>query len=253
MKKILIPAIVLTVSLSTFAHAQSYQSSSNSQSKDINGSNSGYASSGSQPDNWDIYNGNSNRNSGYSSSTSKDSTTYQSQAAPSHHRNHKRNDFSFSVNLPGQETIVVNNKGIYSKPKMNWVRMNTGSPIPKHAVIGGWESQGTQYVCRVNYNGLQPGKLYQGKCIIGYGGRQIPFHDYEILVSKAKVHWASARFGEIPRGALQGGEENGRPVFICQANYQNGTHSGKVVGQNCNFAWGQGEVTVPIYNVLMTG
>jgi len=55
----------------------------------------------------------------------------------------------------------------------------------------------------------------------------------------------------VPPGAIAGGGENGRPLFICRAAHEGGLHPGKVVGRNCNFGWGGREILSERYEVLV--
>lgn len=174
-----------------------------------------------------------------------------------HHKDHKkdRDSFSISINLPIQnETVTLTNHGFrphHREPV--WISMRPGMPIPDDAVIGGSQPrpQATLFVCHAYYrNGLHPGKLFNGRCNISWGGSEISMNRYEVLTSRAPLNWISANFGSIPPRAIQGGYQQNGPLFICQANYRGGTHIGKVVGQNCNFGWGGQEITIPRYNVL---
>jgi DM9 repeat len=67
-----------------------------------------------------------------------------------------------------------------------WVDGGPGADVPHGAVHGGHEADGRQlFVCRAEYNGsLDPGKVgvSTGGCNIGWGGREISLHDYEVLV-----------------------------------------------------------------------
>lgn len=237
-------------SIATLAYAEDYysnQTPNGSGYSSSNSTNSGYSSS----------------NSGYSSSNStgtSTSTNYYSQKAPApapqkEHKKHK-NKFSFSINVPGQtETIVVTNHGV--RPRFigpQWISMRTGEPLPSDVVIGGGQPvpPATLYVCHAFYRGgLHPGKWYQGRCNISWGGNEISLSRYEVLASNEPLRWVPASYGAIPAGAVEGGYENHRPLFVCQADYHGGRHTGKVVGQSCNFGWGGSEITVPYYNVLV--
>jgi hypothetical protein len=65
---------------------------------------------------------------------------------------------------------------------MRWVDASSGE-VPAGAISGGHEpGRPDLYVCRVNHYGLQPGKLVGENCNIGYGGREIYFSSYQILV-----------------------------------------------------------------------
>jgi hypothetical protein len=65
------------------------------------------------------------------------------------------------------------------------------------------------------------------------------------------VHWVGASNGAIPAGAVAGGSEPGRTLYICRARYNNGLHPGKVVAQNCNIGWGGKEILVRSYEVMV--
>lgn len=66
----------------------------------------------------------------------------------------------------------------------------------------------------------------------------------------AQLSWMAGRDGSAPRNAVKGSDEPVNWMPICRAWYQNGVHPGKLVGQNCNLAWGDREVTVREYEVL---
>ncbi|VVC76753.1 hypothetical protein AQUSIP_20790 [Aquicella siphonis] len=197
-----------------------------------------------------------NPGGGYTSSASASSGYYSSSS--DHHKEYKkeRDKVSISVNLPfRQDTYIVSKHGRphhYRGPE--WVGMYSGLPLPSHAVVGGGQSfpPASLFVCRGNYRGgVHPGKLYKGRCNIGWGGNEIVLSHYEVLTSRRPLTWVSASFGRIPAGAIQGGYQHDGPLFVCQADYHGGTHIGKVVGQNCNFGWGGREITIPYYNVLV--
>lgn len=173
------------------------------------------------------------------------------QNPPSHHKEH--NKFSISVNLPGQNAIVVNPHGVH-RQGFHWVSLNTGQPLPRHAVVSGSQPvpPATLFVCRAFYRGgVHPGKLYEGRCNIGWGGSEVSLTQYEVLSSRTSLNWVPASYGNIPAGAIQGGYQQDGPLYICQARYHGGIHSGKVIGQNCNFGWGGREISKPYYNVLV--
>ena len=141
----------------------------------------------------------------------------------------------------------------YRRHEPVWVPMRAGEPIPANAVVGGsqYNPNSVFYICRANYRGsLQPGKFLGGNCNIGWGGREIIKQHFEILVSRKPLTWVEGSYGNIPHHAIAGGQENGNPLFICQADYENGTYPGKIIGNNCNFGWGGQELMTPHYNVL---
>jgi hypothetical protein len=101
-------------------------------------------------------------------------------------------------------------------------------------------------------NGVHPGKIVDGNCAFGYGGREVvvPAGNYQILTGRGFT-WLRANNGFIPQNAVMGGHENGQPLFICRANYMGGEHPGKLVGQNCNFSYGGSELTRSNYEILV--
>jgi len=67
-----------------------------------------------------------------------------------------------------------------------------------------------------------------------------------------ELRWVPGSNGSVPRGAVVGGQEPGRQLYVCRAQYQGGVHPGKVVGSNCNIGYGGREITLPQYEVLTT-
>lgn len=153
-----------------------------------------------------------------------------------------------SGNRATEKTIAVRIR----RPEPRWMDSNASRPLPINSVIGGGEYGDTQYVCRAAYrSGVHPGKIVGQHCNIAYGGKEIVMERYQVLVSIVDLQWAPANYGFIPPNAIEGGYENGKPLFICQSDYRGGRHIGKIVGKNCNFGWGGKEVLSPIYNVLV--
>lgn len=168
---------------------------------------------------------------------------------------------SFSVNIPNgpQISFPANNQrqSYYvssrnSRYEPQWIDFAMGKPIPSNTVIGGFEKPNrTLYVCRAPYNGgMHPGKIVSQKCHISWGGNEIIFTRYQLLVSNQKLKWIPGSNGSIPANAVPGGNERNRTLYICQARYKGGIHPGKLVGNNCNIAWGGNEVAIPYYNIL---
>lgn len=67
----------------------------------------------------------------------------------------------------------------------------------------------------------------------------------------ANLRWVPARGGEVPGGAIVGGWEPGRTLYVCRGWYRGGMHPGKIVGTNCNIGWGGDEVLLDPYEVLV--
>lgn len=133
-----------------------------------------------------------------------------------------------------------------------WINMQRGFSLPSESVVSGGEHGYPLFVCRGDYRGGEhPGKLLpDNACHISYGGREIIINNYQVLIAHQPLQWIPATYGFIPGRAIVGGTENGRPLYICQASYAGGEHSGKVVGTNCNIPYGGREISIPYYNVL---
>lgn len=67
----------------------------------------------------------------------------------------------------------------------------------------------------------------------------------------AGLSWVFATDGYVPPGAIPGGWEPGRTLYICHGWYQGGLHPGKIVGRNCNIGWGGREILLNSYEVLV--
>jgi microsomal dipeptidase-like Zn-dependent dipeptidase len=57
--------------------------------------------------------------------------------------------------------------------------------------------------------------------------------------------------GTIPANAVQGGQENGTPLYVCRGRHEGGGHPGKIVAGNCNISYGGREITLPDYEILV--
>ncbi len=225
---------------STYAQPGYFSSSSSSSS----GDNGGYVTSST-------------------SSAPVNTPSYIQEPKPQHkaeHRNEHRIDrknFAISINVPGLNDAPQ--PAPYYAPERRhhhrgpqWIELTQYEPLPPDAVNGGYQFDGPLYVCQARFrDGVHPGKVYKGNCNISYGGNEIVMPRYQVLVSRYPLNWISASFGDIPPDAIEGGFARGRTLFICQARYRGGMHPGKVVGQNCNIAWGGKEVSIPYYNVLV--
>lgn len=207
--------------------------------------NNGYSSSGSQPNHQTGSNG-------YSSSGSQ----------PTHHSgtngyssSGSRPKFTVGVRLPNfqtSDTYIVFGRGSHRFKGAHWVNMSAGVPIPHRAVVGGGEGGRPLYICRGQWRGgVHPGKIVGQTCHISYAGKEIALPHYQVLVSNIHFGWIAANRGFVPGNAIQGGQERGRKLYICQAAFNGGMHPGKLVGQKCNIAWGGNEVSIPQYNILV--
>ena len=67
----------------------------------------------------------------------------------------------------------------------------------------------------------------------------------------ADLSWRFATNGSVPPGAIVGGWEPGRTLFVCRTWFGGGLHPGKIVGSNCNIGWGGKERVLNAYEVLV--
>ncbi len=196
-----------------------------------------------------------NNSGGYSSTQSSRGSTYYSgypnESAPT--VRFKRKNFSIGITDSGVQASYQ--RRFYEEAGPHWIDMLEGYPLPANAVLGGGENNPSRglYVCRASYQGgMFPGKLVAGDCNISWGGDEIRLPRYQVLVSHMnKYGWLPANYGAIPPNAIPGGFENGRTLYICQANWQGGVHPGKVLGGGCDFGYGGIRISVPFYNVLV--
>lgn len=142
-----------------------------------------------------------------------------------------------------------------TKLPLRWVNVSNNR-IPANTVFGGQESS-TQplYVCRGEHEkGVHIGKTRPefGGCYIGWGGKSVLLTSYQVLVDQGPATWVGGRGGSVPSTAFAGGQENNENLYICMANYQGGSHSGKIrqAFRGCGIAWGSQEIIVPVYDVL---
>lgn len=140
--------------------------------------------------------------------------------------------------------------------QLEWVQYD-GEAIPSNAVIGGVETHRSLAICRCEYKGgIHPGKVVEKACNIGWGGKEIIVKKFEVLVNKGTVEldWIKT-LGSLPEHAVQGGEENGTPLYIGRKYHKNGTHPGKVfrIGKKyiCNIGWGGKEKINKRFEVLV--
>jgi hypothetical protein len=72
--------------------------------------------------------------------------------------------------------------------------------------------------------------------------------------ARADLRWSPASNGSVPGGAVSGGHEaGGEALYVCRAQYNGGTHGGKIRSAfgGCNIGWGGKEVTISSYDVLI--
>jgi hypothetical protein len=137
-----------------------------------------------------------------------------------------------------------------------------GNSIPSNAIVAGHEASPYNqnlYVCRANYKGgLHIGKTRKkfNGCNIGFGGRELTIHNYQILAdNNTDLKWIKTDGSKIPNNAIVAGYEASpynQNLYVCRANYKGGLHIGKTRKKfnGCNIGFGGREITVKYYEVL---
>lgn len=154
---------------------------------------------------------------------------------------------------------------------LHWQAAKNGD-VPADAVIGGYVAGKPLHICHANYfdEGIHPGQMVARGCLITYAGRSYVQPDYEVLAGKQNIIWQSPNALPLPKPPLpvifagmspamtsggnpipvQGGYENGHPLYICRAVFTDQIHLGKVVSESCFVGIKDSEVSIPTYEVL---
>lgn len=206
------------------------------------------------------YSSSQTNNPAYSSSQSQNVSNQSTVTSTTHHRQ-KHEGFSVHVDFPdfgggivlGEESYFVPG---YDRPHHNagfrWVNQSFNQPMPRRAVVGGHEHGTPLFVCHAKFRGgIHPGKVVDGRCNITYGGKELAFKHYQVLLGNRHLGWLSTGFGDYPPDAITGGYENGHPLKICQARFRGGMHPGKLVAGHCNIGYNGQEIERSNYNVLI--
>lgn len=81
----------------------------------------------------------------------------------------------------GDEIALKHYQVLISHRSLHWVRSGYGA-LPRLDVPGGYQQDGVLYICRAKYSGSwHPGKIVNGNCNIGWGGKEIPSPIYDVL------------------------------------------------------------------------
>ncbi|XP_044745702.1 uncharacterized protein LOC123307447 isoform X1 [Coccinella septempunctata] len=113
-----------------------------------------------------------------------------------------------------------------------WVDTRARNGVPSTALRGGTDSDGDAiYVGRAFHDGdWLPAKVIPNKDVayIAYGGEEHSKCEYQVLCEQ-RFDWVSARDGEIPDGAVEGGRTcDGEPLYIGRAHHHGSLTVGKV-------------------------
>lgn len=181
--------------------------------------------------------------------------------------------FRYTTALPFDEPpmpLQPVSRGAVEKAKNRgfmWVPRTRNQPYLRGRYEGGYDltSNGPLGVCRMRYEGgVHPGKVFDGKCNIGYGHKEIVGAEYEVLVARRDAFWHMApKSGADLKEALTGGHEaNGHPLKLCVARHRtgwgsfsnyHGYHPGKYVWGRCNFGFADQEISSDDFFLVALG
>ncbi len=154
-----------------------------------------------------------------------------------------------NIGWGGREVVLNTFDVLVERRRARWV--SSGQNLPRGAVLAGRSPAGDLYVCRGSYrDGTHIGKLFKGKCNIGWGGKEVTLDEYQVL-SAPRARWLRAQSGQIPAGAVRGGNEGNAEMYVCRGYYKDGEHPGKTWRGHCNIGWGGQEIELNDYDVLV--
>ncbi len=171
--------------------------------------------------------------------------------------------FRYTIALPFDEPPMplkhVSRSAVESSKNRGfmWVPIKPKQPLPRGGYEGGYDVTfaAPLGVCRMRHEGgVHPGKLFDGKCNIGYGHTEIVSEEYDFLVALRDAFWHMPPTGDTDLSeALTGGREaNGQPLKLCVARHRtgwggfasyHGYHPGKYVFGTCNFGFADQEIS----------
>jgi len=155
-----------------------------------------------------------------------------------------------NIGWGGQE-VALSDYQILVAPGSRWLRAQPGQ-IPAGAVGGGHINNTEMYVCRgYHKDGEHPGKTWQGRCNIGWGGQEVALSNYDVLVKPGGLAWLPADQARNRR-CLRSGRVGQETQCVCRADFRGGVHPGKTWRGRCNIGWGGQEFPLNNYEVLVT-
>lgn len=134
-----------------------------------------------------------------------------------------------------------------------WLNASNGQ-VGQYPVYVGREGSKDVYVCRAG--GTIPGKLVKadGKCYIGYYGKEYAYTSYQVLQNRSgrmRFFYTNSLSNEY---LVYGGRENNIDLHICRVRKHGSFIGGKMVGgvQNgkCYYGWYGKEYVETLFEAL---
>lgn len=148
---------------------------------------------------------------------------------------------------------------------LKWVDASKGQTIANALNVNLGNGKKIQ-ICHAQFqHGTHPGTLVDGGCMITYGGDSLIIPNYQVLSGNTSTQWSATnnidQYQTIEQNQnialweqksipIQGGFENGEPLFVCNAMFDHQMFIGKVISNQCNIAAGSKEIRVKDYQVL---
>uniref|UniRef100_A0A1L8EIG8 Uncharacterized protein n=1 Tax=Haematobia irritans TaxID=7368 RepID=A0A1L8EIG8_HAEIR len=141
----------------------------------------------------------------------------------------------------------------------NWLHSSPYAPLPPHAVVGGYDSDGSPiYVGRSFHEGdCLPTKVIPSKrsAFISWAGVEHSKSHYELLLGESYT-WQPCFGANIPPNAISAGKtSSGEPLYVGRGHYANSLTVGKVQpSHGCLYIPFQGgEIKLEKYEILVYG
>ncbi|MFH1058797.1 MAG: DM9 repeat-containing protein [Pseudomonadota bacterium] len=135
--------------------------------------------------------------------------------------------------------------------ELTWVRYK--GRLPEGAVRAGFVPESDLYVCRGKHrDGVHPGKFFNGRCNVGWGGHEVSLEDFEILVDRDQVRWVPES-PQPPAWLFAAGQGPAGELAVCRVFHRDGVHIGELRQGRCSIGWGGRELGVAPFELLVGG
>ncbi|XP_046391922.1 uncharacterized protein LOC124160192 isoform X3 [Ischnura elegans] len=166
----------------------------------------------------------------------------------------------------GGKEVAMSEYEVLCGSNLEWQRTAGGNVPPRSVPASNAHEGEVMYVGRVHHNGTSTvGKVHpsHGVCYIPFGGEELSFSNYEVLVSSPvsypafkqvskQENWVFSNNGNIPPGCFVGGHDFNSELYVGRAHYNGDIVPGKVNGlqRTCYIPWGGKEIRMGSFEVL---